>query len=64
MKSEKEIVEMIIELEKELFDEECYLDEGQQSRLFTLYEILDRDLNEEENNILEEKREEMKEEYL
>lgn len=64
MKNEKEIVKMIIELEKELFDEECYLDEGQQSRLFTLYEILDRDLNEEEKSILEQKQQEMREEYL
>lgn len=64
MKNEKEIVKMIIELEKELFDEECYLDEGQQSRLFTLYEVLDRELNEEEKSILEQKQQEMHEEYL
>lgn len=64
MKNEKEIVKMIIELEKELFDEECYLDEGQQSRLFTLYEVLDRELNEEEKSILEQKQQEMREEYL
>ena len=64
MKKEKEIVKMIIELEKELFDEECYLDEGQQSRLFTLYEVLDRELNKEEKSILEQKQQEMREEYL
>lgn len=64
MKNEKEIVKMIIELEKELFDEECYLDEGQQSRLFTLYEVLDRELNEEEKSILEQKQQEMRKEYL
>tara|TARA_B100000700_G_C15063546_1_gene867802 strand:- start:14585 stop:14815 length:231 start_codon:yes stop_codon:yes gene_type:complete len=60
MKDENYIIEQIINLESELFDEECYLDESQQSRLHSLYEILDRELtSEEKNKIIQERKNKM-----
>lgn len=55
MKSEKEVVDMIIEIEA-LFDPEneySYLDEGQQAELQALYSVLDRDLTKKENSKVE-----------
>lgn len=64
MKTEKEIVNLIIDIEKELWDEDCYLDEGQQSRLYTLYEVLDRELTLEESDRLQNEKEKTMNEYL
>tara|TARA_B100002019_G_C21235137_1_gene582283 strand:+ start:1409 stop:1639 length:231 start_codon:yes stop_codon:yes gene_type:complete len=60
MKDENYIIDQIINLESELFDEECYLDESQQSRLHSFYEILNRELtSEEKNKIIEERKSKM-----
>lgn len=50
MKSEKKIVAEIISLETIVFDDECYLEEADQSRLQTLYEVLGRELNQSEKS--------------
>lgn len=62
MKSENDIVKEITALERKLFDDECYLDEAEKSKLQTLYETLDRDLTGlEKAIIIKERKEEMEE---
>ena len=58
MKEEKRVVDNIIDLESELFDDTCYLDEGQHTSLQKLYEVLDRELNDKEKKQVIEKRKE------
>ena len=42
------VVRDIMQLEKELFADECYLDESQQAKLASLYNMLGRALSEAE----------------
>lgn len=60
MKNEKEVIDEIVELESMLFDDTCYLDEGDQNRLQTLYQILNRSLTDsEKERIITERRNQM-----
>ena len=60
MISEEKVVELVLGVES-LYDPDdgSNLDEGQQARLYTLYEILDRDLTDEEQQKLNKMREEL-----
>lgn len=48
MMNDKEIVEHIIELEAKQYEEDAYLDEGEQRELMTLYSFLGRELTNSE----------------
>jgi hypothetical protein len=64
MKKEKEIIEEIFNIEKHLFDEECYLNEHEQYRITTLYQTLNRKLNDKEKEIVYKMRLDFMEECL
>ena len=56
MQTEQKIIDEIISLETLLFDEEAYLDEGEQSKIQILYQVLGRTLTEIEKSIIYKKR--------
>ena len=64
MQIEKRIINEIVSLETLLFDDEAYLDESEQSRIKTLYQLLERELTSGEKSIIYVKRLELMEECL
>lgn len=60
----KQLIQEIISLEKLLFDEEAYLDESQQTKILILYQVLGRELTQEEKAIVYSQRLEFMEECL
>ena len=64
MKTEADIINEIVILEGQLFDETCYHDEYNQARLSALYEVLDRDLNDNEKSLVNQERRNQMEENL
>lgn len=58
MINESEVVQRIIEIEAlvDLDDEFSYHDEGQQAELMVLYWVLDRELNDQETDRLNQQR--------
>lgn len=52
MKTEQTIIDEIISLETIVFDDESYLEESDKSRIETLYEVLGRELNDNEKSVV------------